>query len=163
MRRRSSGGFTLIELLVTVAIIGILATIAILAYRSAITRARQKRTMTDMRTLATAWEARATDTQSYLVAGAGFSFPVTPVTGLSLRAALSPTYLRDFPAYDGWARPYDFGASENDTVKNYGIRSMGRDGAWEGSYVEGLTSSPDCDIVYSNGAFVASPAAVQSN
>ncbi|MGZ7080554.1 MAG: prepilin-type N-terminal cleavage/methylation domain-containing protein, partial [Thermoanaerobaculia bacterium] len=65
MRRQRAGGFTLIEVLIVVAIIAILAAIAIANYLTALQRARQKRTMADMRTIATAWEARATETRGY--------------------------------------------------------------------------------------------------
>src|SRR3989442_2085943 len=68
---RTQRGFTLIELVIVVAIIGILAAIAIPNLLTAMQRARQKRSMADMRTIATAWESRATETNNYTAAAAG--------------------------------------------------------------------------------------------
>ena len=68
MRRRFAG-FTLIEILVVLAIVAILALIAIANYLTGLERARQKRSMADMRTIATAWEARATELKGYSAAG----------------------------------------------------------------------------------------------
>src|SRR5258708_40254887 len=97
---RKQKGFTLIELLIVVAIIGILAAIAIPNLLTAMQRSKQKRTMADMRTIATAWEARATDLNKYNAAGA--TYASTNVTVTNLVTYLAPTYVKTFPQVDGW-------------------------------------------------------------
>ena len=160
MPRHREKGFTLLELLVVVGIIGIIAAIAVMSYFIAIDRARQKRTVNDMRTIATAWEARAADMHSY--ATGAYTFPETVITANALQAQLSPTYLRQIPRYDGWLRPYEFAISAN--AKQYAIRSRGRDGAVDqnAEYTPGETSNPDCDIVFADGGFVTYPSVAQS-
>lgn len=157
MRRRKRDGFTLIELLVVVAIIGILAAIAIVNYLSALTRARQKRTMSDIRTIAAAWESRAAENQSYTAAG--FTYPTDPITFSQLQTTLTPGFIKALPRVDGWGKEFEFAAEG----KIYAIRSPGRDGIYEGTtYSTNATSSPDCDIVFSNGNFVRYPESVQT-
>ncbi|HUR81631.1 MAG TPA: prepilin-type N-terminal cleavage/methylation domain-containing protein [Thermoanaerobaculia bacterium] len=156
MRRgRSSAGFTLIELLVVIAIIAIVAAIAIMNYLGSVERARQKRTMADIRSIAQAWETRNSESGQYTAAG--FSFPsATPYD--SMVNTLVPTYMRNIPRVDGWGRPLQFGTQG----KIYGIRSSGRDGVYEtDSYEQGAGENPDCDIVYANGNFVRYPDIVQ--
>lgn len=151
-------GFTLLELLVVVAIIGIVAAIAAVAYFNALDRGRQKRTIADIRAIAQAWEARASETRSYGVAG--FTFPTTAVEYDGLHAALVPTYSRTIPRFDGWSRPLDFGLGTG--PRDYAIRSMGRDGQLQsGAYTPGETTDMDCDIVFSNGSFITYPASIQ--
>jgi type II secretion system protein G len=158
MRRRGHAGFTLIELLVVVAIIGVVAAIAIANYLNAIQRAKQKRTMVDIRTIATAWEQHNAEKGSY--SAAGFTYPATPMSFESLEESLTPNYIKIVPRLDGWGRSLEFAA----TGRVYAIRSSGRDGTYEGTdYEEAETDSPDCDIVYSNGRFVRYPAGAQKD
>ena len=162
MRKRQAG-FSVLELLIIGAVIAVLAAIAIYNYTNALNRAKQKRTVNDMRILAQAWEARASDTNTYAVSG--MTFPAGPVTHAALVAALRPTYLRDIPAVDGWNRPLQFAYEEGTpgTPGGYAIRSAGRDGLFQNEFAEGVTNDFDCDIVWANGAFIVYPDVVQGD
>jgi type II secretion system protein G len=169
MKKRNKKGFTLIELLIVVAIIGIIVAIAIPNLLNAIQRAKQKRTMADMRSAGTAAEAYAVDYNHYPAAAgtlstlpSGMSLPTTSfgdATGSTFSAKVSPTYIRVLPLVDGWQSYFLYGADA--TKQNYIIMSTGKNGAAE-TFAGGPTTNFNADIVFADGQFLQYPAGAQN-
>ncbi|HEX7615677.1 MAG TPA: prepilin-type N-terminal cleavage/methylation domain-containing protein [Thermoanaerobaculia bacterium] len=160
MRKRR--GFTLIELLIVVAIIGIIAAIALVNMFSAIQRAKQKRAMGDMKSIATALEAYATDRNVYPAAAAlalpsGLSLPTSTVGAIS--GSLNPTYIRAVPLVDSWSSFFLYGT--NDSKNEFILSSTGADGVPETTPVGGATTSFNADIILVDGTFVQFPEGAQ--
>src|SRR5215213_12034254 len=112
----------------------------------------EKRAMADLRTIATAVEARATDTNEY---------PVVDLQGL--QGLLVPTYLRTMPEKDPWGTPYVYVGNG----EQYRIVSAGADKRFEWSARQfdpnemepRISEDADADIVFQDGRFTQYPRA----
>ena len=114
-------------------------------------RSKEKRTMADMRTIATALEARATDTNEYPDSRS--------IEQLAL--LLQPTYIKTTPQTDGWGTNFIYNSWES---QYYAFTSAGADKKFEKfdprakvNAKDSATKNFDCDIVYSNGTFIRYP------
>ena len=153
MLTKNQKGFTLIELLIVVAIIGIIAAIAIPNLLNAIQRGKQKRTMGDMRTVATANESYSIDNNQYYASAAA------DVTSIS--TGMEPTYVKKIPSNDGWTNAFKYVAS----VSDYTIQSYGKDRASGGGgsvAANGGSTDFNADILFSTGSFVQFPDGTQT-
>ncbi len=174
-RSGRSGGFSLIELLVTVVIIGIVAAILIPNLVTALQKAKQKRTVSELRNVGTAWMSWLTDQVGAAAAGAaktynasGFSDP----SYLDVYAYLHPYdtffYMQEVPQLDGWKYPLAFGLANSLIASNVLIVcSGGGDGVLDGgdctkSYDVGPFVATDFkqDIVWADGYFVRWPSTI---
>jgi hypothetical protein len=109
---------------------------------SEITKVKIKRTLADIRTLASAIEARAADTNEY----------PSVKTLDELAQLLSPTYVLHMPRVDGWGHEFLYIGDP----EQYRIVSAGPDGKFtEASGKSSMKSGFGDDIVFENGAFLA--------
>ena len=165
-------GFTLIEMLITVAILGILATLLIPNAITAIQKARQKETMKQIVSLATAVTDYVTDNGAAPTQNG--SYDATD----EFYDALSPFYIKVLPINDQWGNNFMVYCGA-DCDGNYGISgaagddfiiaSYGRAGELEtdfsfdindteaGMYVVSEATHFNRDLVMWNGSWIRAP------
>jgi prepilin-type N-terminal cleavage/methylation domain-containing protein len=165
--RNRQRGFTLIELLIVVAIIGIIAALLIPNFLDALQKAKQKRTVADLRNVGTAHMSWLTDQLAAAAAGAGASeFDIavyTATDATSLTEILVPQYIQSVPARDGWKNEIDYFANDLDApgvTAFMAYRSNGRDKTTQFTSGVAEAFNPtdyDQDIVWADGFFVRWP------
>lgn len=137
---------------------GIIAALIIPNFLDALQKAKQKRTVADLRDLGTAVFSYATDNDGVLPEAEN----VQDLSGL-----LVPKYIAAVPTLDGWKRPYRYLCwrdSSETGCDHFRLASAGRDGVFEAEdlrqYEEGTFEVTDYnrDIVVGDGFFVQYPA-----
>ena len=147
---RKDSGFTLIELLIVVTIIGLIAAMAIPNLISAVDKARQRKTMGDLRQIGNAVEMYAVDNDTYPKV-ASYS---------ALQPLIQPGYVKTVSGTDGWNHGWVFSGDTTDGA-DYTLVSLGKDGK-PGVITGGATANFDCDIVFANGQFFQWPSGTQN-
>ena len=141
---RSNGGFSLIELLLSLVVIGIITAILIPNMLNSLDKSRQKRTMADIRGMATSIETYSVDNGFYPTG-----------TGIGTLDVLAPEYSQEVIQLDAWNHELIYDGS----TAYYSFGSPGKDG---GSTLVltgggGATQSFNDDIIFAIGQFVQWP------
>ena len=165
--RNRQKGFTLIELLIVVAIIGIIAALLIPNFLDALQKAKQKRTVADIRNTGTAMFSWLTDQVGAAAAGASaadvnLTSYGTKLTAAQVNSVLVPQYMQEVPGADGWKTPYDYYLNTANPLASQvmAIRSLGRDKTASGTTYTVTSFDPtdyNQDIVWADGFFVRWP------
>ena len=163
--RNRQKGFTLIELLIVVAIIGIIAALLIPNFLDALQKAKQKRTVADVRNTGTAMFSWLTDQVGAAAAGANTTVVMASYSSIAtttIATILAPQYMQEVPALDGWKKGYEYYLNTTNPLAQQvmAIRSNGRDATKEGDSYPVTSFDPtdyDEDIVWADGFFVSWP------
>jgi type II secretory pathway pseudopilin PulG len=145
--------------LVGLAVVGIIAAIAIPNFLDALQKAKQKRTVADLRVLGQAVESYKAEH--------GYAPAATDVAGLE--SALGPPYASSLARVDGWKHALQYACWQESATASgcdhYRIASPGRDGRFEHPDLkeyepaEFAPTDYDRDIVFGDGAFIEVPKA----
>ena len=147
LRRRSMRKF--LPALYALIPIALLLWVAVPNLLLALDRARQKRTMADMRTIATSWDARAEDLKTFRIGNDD------RVSHEELKGALVPIYSTRLPQNDAWGHPFQIRLVPPDS---YEIVALAKDGKRDKRpYTQRLIADFETDLVFRNGNFLQYP------
>ncbi len=170
---KKNKGFTLIEVLIVVAIIGILAALLIPNAITAIQKSKQKSTMKDILSMATAASDCVTDNGEWTINQSG---DINPNSEFVL--TITPFYIKICPVVDHWGEPYKVYLGSQAAVRSipdddlgpddFVIESYGRDGISDGwqwdpaapnnnYYTVNDLQAFNYDIVNWNGSWIRAP------
>ena len=171
--QKNNKGFTLIELLIVVAIIGILAALLIPNAITAIQKSKQKSTMKEIVSIATAAADFTNDNGEWAFVQTGDISSSGPFV-----QALTPFYLKVCPINDQWGEPYKVYVGMQSAVRDievddvgledFVIESLGRDSVTDGWVYDPADTGGDYytvdgfpafnhDMVNWNGSWIRAP------
>lgn len=171
-RRHRHTGFSIIELVLVVAVIGIVASVLIPNLIDAVHKAKQRRTMAELRLVGTAWMNWYTDQNGAAAAGAQQTYKVGTFVEHSyeqIYGYLHPTdtffYMQEIPEKDPWGSDLHYYMNSNTLSDNQLLLcALARDGVAD--LCDGSTDIPigpfistdfDQDIVWADGFLVRWP------
>ena len=171
--QKNHKGFTLIEVLIVVAIIGILAVLLIPNAITAIQKSKQKSTMKDILSIATAASDFVLDNGEWTINQSGDIDP-----SCDFVQAITPFYIKFCPVVDHWGEAYKVYVGFQIAVRNiqpedvgsddFLIESYGRDGVDDGWVYDPANTEDDYytvdswpafknDIINWNGSWIRAP------
>ncbi len=172
LRRGHQGGFSIIELVLVILIIGLVASIMIPNLIDALHKAKQRRTMAELRLTGGAWMSWLTDQAGATSAGAQQTYQVGTFNALlygEIYGYLHPSdtffYMQEVPSHDAWGSRLVFYQNTNTlTDRQLLLCSAARDDDFEtcdgttdikiGPF---LATDFDQDIVWADGFFLRWP------